>query len=109
MIDSDSGKSGKPQRQRTAAMARILALLALSAGLAACTALKLGYENLPRLVEWQADRFLSLDGEQEAMVTRHSKVLQRWHRRNQLPVYADFVRRVEQEVQAPVTAVQVAE
>ncbi len=109
MIDLNSAKPGAPQRRRTAAMARILALLALSAGLAACTALKLGYENLPRLVEWQADRFLSLDGEQEALVTRHARLLQRWHRRNQLPVYADFVRRVEQEVHAPVTAVQVAE
>jgi hypothetical protein len=77
--------------------------------LAACTAIKLGYENLPRLVQWQADRYLSLDSSQESLVNRHAKSLQRWHRQNLLPVYADFLRRVEEELLNPVSAVQVAE
>jgi hypothetical protein len=77
--------------------------------LGACTAVKLGYENLPLMVEWQADRYLSLDGDQEALVSRHAKSLQRWHRRSLLPVYADFLRRVEEELRNPVTAGQVAE
>ena len=66
----------------------------------ACNAIKLGYENLPRLVEWQADRFLSLDNEQEALVNRHAKSLQRWHRQNLLPVYAEFLQRVEEELRS---------
>lgn len=88
---------------------RIATLLALSLLLTSCSAMKLGYENLPRLVEWQVDRFLSLDDDQEALVIRHAKVLQRWHRQNLLPVYADFLRQVEEELRTPVTAGQVAE
>lgn len=75
---------------------------------ASCSAIKLGYENLPRLVQWQVDRFLSLDDDQEAMVNRHAQALQRWHRQNLLPVYADFLHQVEEEVRNPVTAGQVA-
>jgi hypothetical protein len=90
-------------------MTRLLACLALPLLLAGCTALKLGYENLPRLVEWQVDRFLALDADQEALVMRHAKALQRWHRQALLPVYADFLRGVEQEIHAPVSATQVAQ
>lgn len=97
------------QRRRPGTVARTLALLALSAMLAACTAFKLGYENLPRLVQWQVDRYLSLDNDQEELVTRHAKTLQRWHRQSLLPVYADFLRRVDQELRNPVSAVQVSE
>ncbi|HZH06900.1 MAG TPA: DUF6279 family lipoprotein [Lautropia sp.] len=74
----------------------------------ACSAVKLGYENLPLVVGWQADRYLSLDDDQEALVSRHAKLLQRWHRRSLLPVYADFLRQVEEELGNPVTAGQVA-
>jgi hypothetical protein len=87
---------------------RIVALLAMSILVTACNAIKLGYENLPRLVEWQADRFLSLDNEQEALVNRHARSLQRWHRQNLLPVYAEFLTRVEEDLRTPVSAAQVA-
>src|SRR5688572_15125899 len=66
----------------------VTALLALSLCIAACSTLKLGYEHLPRLATWQADRYLALDDEQKALVTRHAGELQRWHRQNLLPVYA---------------------
>ncbi len=88
---------------------RVIALLAFTLLLASCTAVKLGYENLPRLIQWQADRFLSLDSAQENLVNRHARSLQQWHRQNLLPVYADFLRRVEEEMRNPVTASQVAE
>ena len=80
----------------------------MSLCVAACSTLKLGYENLPRLATWQADRYLALDDEQEALVTRHVGELQRWHRQNLLPVYAGFLGRIEEEVRSPVTATQVA-
>ena len=87
---------------------RVAALLALSLCIAACSALKLGYENLPRLATWQVDRYLALDDEQKALVARRAGELQRWHRQNLLPVYAGFLGRIEEEVRSPVTATQVA-
>lgn len=87
---------------------RVAALLALSLCIAACSALKLGYENLPRLATWQADRYLALDDEQEALVTRRVGELQGWHRQHLLPVYAGFLGRIEEEVRSPVSATQVA-
>lgn len=104
--------AGKGRELITAARrqaGRIAALLALALLVSACSAIKLGYENLPRLVEWQADRYLSLDADQEALVIRHATTLQRWHRQNLLPVYAEFLRQVEEELRNPVTAGQVAE
>lgn len=87
---------------------RVAALLGLSLCVAACSTLKLGYENLPRLATWQADRYLALDDEQEAIVGRRVGELQRWHRQTLLPVYAGFLDRIEEEVRSPVTATQVA-
>lgn len=87
---------------------RLIAVLALAFLLAACNTVKFGYEQLPRLVQWQADRFLSLDNEQEALVNRHARSLQRWHRQNLLPVYAEFLQRVEEELRTPVSVAQVA-
>ncbi len=88
---------------------RVAALFALSLCVAACSTLKLGYENLPRLATWQADRYLALDDEQESLVARRVGELQRWHRQNLLPVYAGFLGRIEEQVLTTVTAEQVAD
>ena len=88
---------------------RSLALLAMSLLMSACTAVKLGYENLPLVVGWQADRFLSLDESQDALVSRHAKALQSWHRKSLLPVYADFLSEVEAELAKPVSPRQVGQ
>jgi hypothetical protein len=95
-------------RLRAGLAARIAALLTLSVLVAACNTVKFGYEHLPRLVEWQVDRFLSLDNEQEALVNRHATALQGWHRQNLLPVYAEFLGRVGEELRSPVTVEHVA-
>lgn len=87
---------------------RVTALLALSLCVAACSTLKLGYESLPRLATWQADRYLALDDDQKSLVARRVRELQRWHRQTLLPVYAGFLGRIEEEVRRPVTATQVA-
>ncbi len=84
-------------------------LLAFALVLTACSTIKLGYENLPRLAVWQADSYLSLDDDQEAALNRHAKALQRWHRQEQLPVYAEFLRRTEEQLTGQVTDEQVAE
>lgn len=77
--------------------------------LASCSAIKLGYENLPRLTQWQANRYLSLDDSQASQIRDQAASLQHWHRQNLLPVYAEFLGRVEEEVRNPVTVGQVVE
>ena len=94
-------------RESGASLTRLLALFVMPLLLSACTAVKLGYENLPFVVGWQADRFLSLDESQEALVARHAKALQSWHRKSLLPVYADFLGQVEAELAKPVSPLQV--
>ena len=101
-------RSGGWRRLLAGMPARMVALLAVCILVTACNTIKLGYENLPRLVEWQADRFLALDSEQEALVNRHARTLQRWHRQNLLPVYAEFLTRVEEDLRTPVSTSQVA-
>ena len=88
---------------------RLLLLSAVGVALASCSAIKLGYENLPRLTQWQANRYLSLDDNQASQVRDQAASLQHWHRQNLLPVYAEFLGRVEEEVRNPVTVRQVVE
>jgi Family of unknown function (DUF6279) len=107
VLNNSAIKSAGWRRPLRGLPARIVALLAVAILVTACNTIKLGYENLPRLVEWQADRFLALDNEQEALVNRHARTLQRWHRQNLLPVYADFLTRVEEELRTPVSTAQV--
>ena len=108
VLSNSANKSSGWRRPLLGLPARMVALLAVSILVTACNTIKLGYENLPRLVEWQVDRFLALDDEQEALVNRHARTLQRWHRQNLLPVYAEFLTRVEEDLRTPVAISQVA-
>jgi hypothetical protein len=90
--------------------ARFLAVVGVAWALAACTAIKLGYENLPWVLGWQADSYLDLDGAQEDLLSRKVEEAQRWHRKTQLPAYMALVKRVEDRVQAgPFDVAQIAD
>src|SRR5690349_12880561 len=67
VLSNSANKSGW-RRPLRGLPARMVALLAVSILVTACNTLKLGYEQLPRIVEWQVDRFLALDSDQEALV-----------------------------------------
>ena len=78
---------------------RLGALLTLLALLASgCTMARLGYDLLPAWSSWQLDRYLALDEDQRALVSRRLDELHRWHRRGQLPGYAEFLGEVEAQV-----------
>lgn len=74
----------------------LLALLALL--LSGCTMARLGYDLLPAWSSWQLDRYLALDEDQRALVSRRLDELHRWHRRGQLPGYAEFLGEVEAQL-----------
>ena len=59
---------------------------------------RFGYDMLPTWSHWQIERYLSLDDQQRAIVSRHIDDLHRWHRRVQLPVYVEFLGQVEERM-----------
>lgn len=62
-------------------------MLALS--LTACSAIKLGYNNLDELLYWWIDDYVDFTGAQSDPVRRALDDLHAWHRRAELPLLAD--------------------
>jgi hypothetical protein len=94
-------KSSDPLR-----FAGIILALALSLGLAGCSAVKLGYNNLPELLYWWLDGYADFSDPQEAAVRAELARLQAWHRRSELPRFVDILGRVEQVVPGEITPEQ---
>lgn len=69
-----------------------------------CSAIKLGYNQMPTLGYWWLDSQLALEQDQQPQVREALAQLQRWHREQELPVYASVLGKLQslagQEVQA---------
>ncbi|MCS7101025.1 MAG: DUF6279 family lipoprotein [Burkholderiaceae bacterium] len=78
--------------------ARRLAALACVALAAACSTLRLGYNNADTLLVFALDRYFDLDDAQRQLARDSARALLAWHRATQLPAYADFIERVSQRV-----------
>jgi len=63
-----------------------------------CSAVKLGYDNLPMLAMWRVDSYLSLDSEQRALAERRIETLHAWHRRTQLDDYVSLLQSIQRRV-----------
>jgi hypothetical protein len=85
------------RRRRRGALALVLALTLAAGG---CSMTRFGYDMLPTWSQWQIERWLSLDDEQRALVTRHLEDIHAWHRRAQLPGWAGQLRQLETELRA---------
>ncbi len=88
-------------------LVRIIGALALVAVLGGCSAIKLGYNNLPELAWWWLDGYLDFNEPQRGPVREELARLHQWHRANELPRYAELLGRVEQMAAADVTSEQV--
>lgn len=86
---------------------RIIGALALAVALGGCSAIKLGYNNLPELAWWWLDGYLDFNDAQRVPVRDELTRLHQWHRANELPRYAELLARVEQMAAADVTPEQV--
>lgn len=84
---------------RTIIGALLAALLLAGCG----SFLRLGYGQGPHLAYWWADGYLDLDGEQSLRVREALDEWFDWHRRSQLPDYADLLARAQREVMQPST------
>jgi len=79
---------------------RLLWILGLAVLLSACSSLRLGYQQLPRLASWWVDDYVDLDRAQQAQFDQAWAQLQAWHRRDELPRLQALLARAEQALQA---------
>ena len=78
-----------PAAARTA---RFLLLAALAVALVSCTFTKFAYNQADTVVAWLADDFFDLDAPQKAEFHKRFERFYAWHRYEQLPEYAQFMK-----------------
>ena len=78
----------------------LIALLLLQG----CSAIKLGYQQLPTLSYWWLDSYLSFSDNQTVRVKESLDGLQRWHRQQELPLYTHLLTRTAQTSQGNIQA-----
>lgn len=91
---------------RCARLARIIGALVLGAALAACSAVKLGYSNLPDLAYWWLDGYVDFNGAQTPKVRDELAGLLAWHRQTELPQIAALLQKAQAIAPDDVTPAQ---
>lgn len=111
-VRSSSGlwgtRLGAGLRRFIIAATAVLAGAAL-VGLTGCSALRIGYGQAPDLIYWWLDRYVDFDGDQTPKVRDAIAQWFEWHRRTQLPEYADLLVRAQKEVLADTTPARVCD
>lgn len=74
--------------------------------LAGCSALRLGYNQGPRLAYWWLDRYVEFDEAQAPRVQTAIDDWFEWHRATELPVYLDLLEQAQADALADMTAAQ---
>lgn len=87
---------------------RIIGALLLTL-LAGCSALRLGYGQVPDLVYWWIDGYFDVSEAQQPRLRDELTRLHQWHRREELPRYAGLLQRVQQLATADVSTEQVCQ
>ena len=72
--------------------------------LAGCSALRLAYSTAPELLYWWFDGYVGFNDEQSPRMRDAISAWFAWHRRQQLPEYAELLVRAQIEVQEDTTA-----
>jgi Family of unknown function (DUF6279) len=86
---------------------RLLALGLFALLFAACSTIKLGYNNADTLLLHALDRYVSLTDDQEHMVRRRVESLMAWHRATQLSDYAAFIQHTRGRLDGELTQAEV--
>ncbi len=84
----------------------IVTTLALVGG---CSAVRLGYDQAEPVLRWWADRHLDLNAGQSRWLKDELRAFHTWHRRTQLPAYADLAATLARQSAGDVSAAQVCE
>ncbi len=88
-------------------MIRLFFILLALLGLQGCSAIKLGYQQLPTLSYWWLDSSVSFNSEQSERAKVALEQLHQWHRREELASYADFLHRTAHWSHGTVESTQV--
>jgi hypothetical protein len=91
---------------RLARLAAIIGLLSLCGGLSACSAIKLGYTNLPEFAYWWLDGYLDFDDAQSQRAREDLARLHAWHRAQELPRFQQLLQKAEKLAAADITPAQ---
>lgn len=94
---------------RCAKLARIIGVLLFVSALAACSSVRLAYNNLPTLSYWWLDGYVDFDDVQTPRVREDLAQLLEWHRRTELPKVAGLLQKAEALAPGEVTSAQVCE
>jgi hypothetical protein len=89
-----------------ARMPGIILALAIALALSGCSAIKLGYNNLPNLAYWWMDGYVDFSDEQAPLARQELARLHGWHRQQELPRLVELLARMEQMAGADVTPQQ---
>jgi hypothetical protein len=90
-------------------LVRVAIIGGLALALAACTAVRFGYNQGPQLAFWWLDRYIDFDDTQEVRAREAIAEWFRWHRTTQLPDYAALLAKAQAEVAEPVTGAQICQ
>lgn len=88
---------------------RIIAVLALSGVLVACSAVRAVYSQAPDLAYWYLDSYVDFNGAQSLQVKAGLSKVQAWHRQTQLPAYVEVLQTLQQRLPTNVSADQACE
>ncbi len=79
----------------------------MALGLGGCSAVRLGYNNAPSLATWWLDDYFDFDTDQSARVRTELETLITWHRKEELPLFAETLKNVRGTATQPITQAQV--
>lgn len=77
--------------------------------LSGCSAIKIGYNNAPSLTYWWLDSYIDFQEAQTRQVREGLAALHAWHRKHELPAYAETLRRMQRLAAGPVTPAQICD
>jgi hypothetical protein len=92
-------------RHANGRLTALLPLVALTL-LQGCTLVKLSYNQADTLLYWRLDSYADFTSEQSPRVKAGLTQFHDWHRRTQLPIYADLLRDLRPQLAQPLSAAQ---
>ena len=84
---------------RLSALRLGLAVIVVALVATACSFTRFGYNQADTLAAWMADEYFDLDGQQKTEFAKRFERFYAWHRNEQLPDYAAFMRTAQGKVQ----------
>ena len=88
---------------------RIIGLLLLAAALHGCGMVRVAYNQAPDALYWWLDSYFDFNDAQTLRLRADLDALHAWHRRSELPAYADLLRRAQALAPGDISREQVCE